>query len=401
MAQHSTAARDHREPEHVPGRPAATPAAAPSTARPHRVLALDAARGLAVALMALDHSAFFTRINVVAERYAGRPTAMGGPAYEIIGLLTNVAAPMFWLLSGISIALLAEHNRWRFGSEWPTTRFLLVRAAVLVAIEITVMPLLWARVHHFKYGYDFELLSALAVSMVLMSALRFLPPLVLVSSMLALFAGYPWLLANAHGALAHGGLGARMWLAYDMRHSPGVAFPVLGWIAPMGIGYALGRNLWRPVLRRPLTWAAMGVVSLLTWLALGLDLGYGTFATRLAPHGGGALFIMSKGPPGLDFMAFNLGLAAFALALLWSGKVPLDRGPGRWLVVFGQAPLFVYVLHLAVYKVIGRAGLHLAPRHDALRYALVWIAGMAIMFPLARGYRLLKERAGFGALRYL
>lgn len=71
--------------------------------------------------------------------------------------------------------------------------------------------------------------------------------------------------------------------------------------------------------------------------------------------------------------------------------------------MFGQAPLFVYVLHLAVYKVLGRAGLHLIPHQDAVRYALVWITGMALMLPLARAraYRGLKERHRSGVLRYL
>src|SRR5258705_2329640 len=122
--------------------PAPTPAPHRQAQASARLAVVDALRGVAILLMALDHSAFFSHVSVQAEHNSDYPTVLGAWGYVVTGLLTNIAAPTFWLLSGASIALLADSSRRRRGSEWAATRFLLIRAGLLVVLDLTLVPFL-------------------------------------------------------------------------------------------------------------------------------------------------------------------------------------------------------------------------------------------------------------------
>jgi len=59
-------------------------------------------------------------------------------------------------------------------------------------------------------------------------------------------------------------------------------------------------------------------------------------------------------------------------------------------VVFGQTPLFFYVLHLFLYAGLG----HLLAPHGAslLRMYPVWLLGLVILYPLCVWYGRFKRR---------
>jgi len=67
----------------------------------------------------------------------------------------------------------------------------------------------------------------------------------------------------------------------------------------------------------------------------------------------------------------------------------------------GRASLCVYVAHLVIYKVLAWLGLGILPNDEGLRYLVTWISGLALLIPLARWWRALKERHHQGLLRYL
>src|SRR5215470_4917858 len=166
-------------PDNVPPAPAPPPVARVSAVA-HRVLVVDAFRGVALVLMALDHTAYYNSVNILAEHYEGLTSHLPETIYRLLGLITNLSAPTFWLVSGISIALLSGGTRGSKGLEWKVTRYLWVRSLALLVLDATVVPLLWNK--HFipHYQYHFDLLSSFAVSMLLLSVLRFLPwPLML------------------------------------------------------------------------------------------------------------------------------------------------------------------------------------------------------------------------------
>ena len=102
-----------------------------------------------------------------------------------------------------------------------------------------------------------------------------------------------------------------------------------------------------------------------------------------------------KYPPAMTFTLLTMGVN---LILLWlfSRARGLGRTILRPLVVFGQAPLFFYVLHLFLY-----AGLFLLLTPEGTSLLLmypVWLLGLLILFPVCLWYGRFKHRQPAGSL---
>jgi hypothetical protein len=172
----------------------------------------------------------------------------------------------------------------------------------------------------------------------------------------------------------------------------------------MALGLLVGRRFSSPRLRSPAAWLAAGAGLLLAWLALRLAGGYGNFHRFEEGEPWYWFFIMTKGPPSLVYMLFNLGLMALGLAGLLALADRVGRPPLRWLVELGQAPLFVYVIHFGLYEVLGRT---LAPCLSAVGlrslagFGVFWLVGLAPIVPLAVIYRRLKKAHPESVLQYL
>ena len=87
-------------------------------------------RGVAMLLMALDHSSYFAQFDVTAETYDGVRPILGSWPHVVTGLVTNLASNIFFTLAGVSVAFFEESRRRRGWSEWMITRFLVTRALV-------------------------------------------------------------------------------------------------------------------------------------------------------------------------------------------------------------------------------------------------------------------------------
>lgn len=374
----------------------------PGAARPRtRYLALDAARGFALVLMVLDHAGFYAHVPVVSETYADRAFHWVGPGWFLLGLLTNLSAPTFWMLSGVSIAILSARNRRRDGHDRATARFLLVRAAALLVLEFALLPLLWTSWLHFQPMLEFDLFSALAISMLVVCVVRGWPSWALATLTAACFAGYATFTALVpYAAQTRLPLWTRPLIVYSESVKPDVGFPAFGWIGLMTLGLLLGRQLANSQWRRPRTWAIAGIVS----IAFAIGLRAAGWLDPLPWRPGGSLLsfaLMSKGPPSLAYHAFNLGLGMLVLAWLWRADANLERPPGRWLVVYGQASLFLFVAHLAILQITAFIAMHTLHPSEAGRYALANVLALAALVPAAAAYRKLKERHPKSLLHYL
>src|SRR5687768_13144495 len=104
------------------------------TERP-RVASVDAARGIVMVLMAVDH------VRVYAGVPAGGPT----PGVFFTRWITHFCAPAFVFLAGTSIFL----HRERAGTDG-LARWLLTRGALLIALELALVRLAWT----FNLGFD-------------------------------------------------------------------------------------------------------------------------------------------------------------------------------------------------------------------------------------------------------
>jgi uncharacterized membrane protein len=369
-----------------------------------RIIALDALRGLALALMALDHCAYFAGINIRAEHSLGRAEQLLPGPHLMVGLLTNVAAPVFWLLSGVSVALVAAKRRSLGESEAAVTGFFLIRAALLLLLDIGVCAFAWGSSDHLVYSYTFDVLTSLGLAMAAMSFLRRAPRVFVGGLGAALLLGYPALLAAVPAPLLRdGGYWAALWISPVSGVEPHVWFPVLGWMPLMLIGFACAPAATRgSLVRGRAPWVA-GAALVTAAAALRFFHGYGSLVPFTPAQGWVDLWVMSKDPPGLDFLLLNLGFAAWALGTLGRAGAHLRRAPWSALVVCGQASLFFYVLHLVVYNLLGHwVSVHVPSSSPGLaRLAVAWLVGLALMLPLVAAYRRLRQGRFHRVLKYL
>ncbi len=366
-----------------------------------RILAIDALRGVALVLMALAHASFFMGAGLQAESYGGQPVFLQGPAYWGSALITHLASPIFWLLSGVSLALLEAGQRRKQLPESAITRFMLIRAGIILALDLTVCSIFWLG----KTPYV-HVLTTMAISMALLSVARLLPERVLLALTLVVlvaYQGYLSLIAPQLAANVPQSLLQALWLTYSYNTTPAIGFPVVGWGVLMWLGFWLGRRQGLPQLQRPLTWVAIAGGLLGLWLLLRLLGGYGDLGHFGQVGSSWVHFlVMSKAPPSLSYLAFNLGIAALILAAFHARVAWLERFPGQWLVMVGQVSLFFYVAHIIVYNLVAQVLLQMPLPGPRIIWGYVaWLLGMGVLLLLGYHYRKLRKRHPQSFLRYL
>ncbi|MGB9631828.1 MAG: DUF1624 domain-containing protein [Chloroflexaceae bacterium] len=357
-----------------------------------RILAIDALRGAALLLMALDHANFFVGAGLQAESYGGHPVTLQSAPYWMSGLLTNLASPIFFLLGGYSLALYAAAQRRKGLSEYATTRYIWIRAALILALDLTICNLFWRGATPYVH-----VLTAIATTMVLLSRLRFLPPLVLAGTSLLVLGLHQVAIGTLAGALAAGApqpFWQAFWLTYSYDTRPALGFAVLGWGPLLWLGYAIGTLQDHPALQQPRTWIMAGMGLLGFWLVLRLVGGFGDLGAFGEVGTSAAHFlVMSKAPPSLAFFAFNLGIAALLLAGFYAWPHLTNGGPLRWLVLVGQVSLFFYVTHIVIYNLVAQMlELVSLPGPRIIWGYAAWLIGLAVLLPLGAWYRGIRKR---------
>src|SRR5215203_3247508 len=114
-----------------------SPRTAPDDAsqRAYRLTAVDALRGLAVVLMAIDHSRDFFLLGTDMDPLADPNVSTVVFATRWI---THFCAPVFVLLAGTSAGLMATRK-----TRGELARFLVTRGMWLILVEIVVIATAW------------------------------------------------------------------------------------------------------------------------------------------------------------------------------------------------------------------------------------------------------------------
>jgi uncharacterized membrane protein len=174
-------------------------------------------------------------------------------------------------------------------------------------------------------------------------------------------------------------------------------YPILPWLSVMGLGCACG--LWVSKTPEKMTkfFLGLGVIMVVSWLFLRIGGGYG----NLTPYQGGDwrdFMLMSKYPPSLTFLLWNLGGMSLAVAAhAWlENKVNINN---TWNVItlFGQTPLFFYVVHLCVFRLLSR----ILQGNTLTAGYLAWVVGLVLMVPLCYGFLSLKRKYPTTVLQYI
>lgn len=324
-----------------------------------RLQSIDALRGLVIVLMLLDHvrETFFLHMQV------GDPMVVTAtePSLFFSRLLAHVCAPVFVFLTGLSACLYAAKHA---HAQQAASAFLFKRGLFLIVLEFTLVNFAWTFSFPPTVIY-MQVIWAIGLSMVALSVLLWLPRPVLMVLALLVIAGHN-LLDGLHVDGTHwmhvpwAVLHDRGWLQVGDGLRMRTSYPVLPWLGVIALGYACGPWFTAGVAsaRRQKALLLGGAALLVGFVMLRALNGYGDKPwvvgdTALLSTMG---FVnITKYPPSLLFIMLTLGLG---LLLLWALERTQDKHHGRlpaslaWLCVFGAVPMFFYLLHLYVLKLL-------------------------------------------------
>lgn len=326
--------------------PVSTALPAPSAGR---IAAIDALRGLVMLLMMVDHVREFFFIHAqVSDPMDVEATA---PSLFFTRLAAHLCAPVFVALTGLAAWLYGR----KAGGNDPraiaraASGFLFKRGLFLVFLELTFVSFAWT-FDLTPRTYYLQVIWAIGLSMIALSALVHLPRAALVAVGLVIALGHNLLDPIS---IAQGQPGHALWA---ILHDRGfidlpwgararTSYPLLPWIGVAALGFGVGPwfvATWRDRRNRLLL---TGVVALTLLVILRSLNGYGE--TPWVVGSSPIRTVMSwlnvtKYPPSADFLLLTLGLGALLLA-------GLEKAPAKlvsWLAVLGGAPLFFYLIHL-------------------------------------------------------
>jgi uncharacterized membrane protein len=384
-----------------------------------RIESIDIVRGLVMVIMALDHTRDFTHISSLTQNPLDLATTT--PVLFLTRWVTHLCAPVFVFLAGSS-AWLSARGRNNLAES---RRFLLKRGLWLIILEFTLVNFaLWFDVR-FRIIL-FQVIGALGFGFILLSLMMKLPGWILAATGLVLIFCHD-LLVLIHfpdGSVVRAIISPLFNYSFYQvtpKFIFAVAYPPLSWFGIMLTGYAFGRIFEKPEPGRRKALLAAGTLALLLFLAIRSINIYGD-PSRWAPQKNFAYSLLSfinvsKYPPSLLFTLLTLGIM-FLLLYASEGRKRLVSGI---LAVYGKVPLFYFVVHLYLVHGImviimflqgfslnqmsfepfkfGRAqgsGISLVAVYA------VWIAVVALLYPLCRWYgRFKSERRDNLLLRYL
>ncbi|MEO8589663.1 MAG: heparan-alpha-glucosaminide N-acetyltransferase domain-containing protein [Flavobacteriales bacterium] len=371
-----------------------------------RISSIDLLRGAVMVIMALDH----VRDYFGHGAWTSDPTdlATTTPALFFTRWITHYCAPVFVFLSGASAFLYGSRAK----STAALSRFLLTRGLWLIAMELTVIGFGWSFDILLRW-HMLQVIWAIGISMVVLSALVFLPRWAILVLGIVLVGGHNLLdpittegeswTSIAWYVLHQGNLvQGDGWIIF-------IGYPVLPWIGLMALGYSFGR-LYAPTVaaadrRRTLLWIGSGAVALFILLRALNNFGE---SWHWEPQKNAVFQVMSflnttKYPPSLLYVLMTIGPAILFLA--WS-----EQWRGRTvtaLVNIGRVPFFYYVLHIYLIHALALIGVAAQGRPisdfvvtpqvflgDSLAtygYPLwavyaVWIGVVLALYPLCRWY---------------
>ena len=378
-----------------------------------RLDSIDLLRGLVMILMALDHTRDFFGAS------GANPRDVAEPALFLTRWITHYCAPTFIFLAGISAFLYGARGRTTAELSW----FLATRGLFLILLEFTVIRVGWT---FNPLGTNFlaQVIWAIGVSMVVLAGLVHLPRMAVALFALALIAGH-----NLLDGIRPEMLGSAAWL-WTILHQQGlirlghgvsvyVLYPLIPWIGVMAAGYVLGPVFqWEAGARRRFL-MMLGTAVTLGFVLLRASNLYGDPAPWQAQQTGLATVLSfincEKYPPSLLYLMMTLGPA---LVLLGAFEDVAGR-LASWIKVYGRVPLLYYVAHiyllhvlalvmiLATYTDLSWVFADGPPRKPA-DYGLslpaiyaVWLAAVALLWPLCRWFAALKARRQDAWLSYL
>lgn len=377
--------------------------ATPDSSPGQRWLALDWLRGVIMVLMAWDHASMYFFAGRVSPdsslMYSAGSALPVGP--YLVRWITHLCAPGFLFTAGVALSLSYASRAARGASDRAFDLDLLIRAAIFITVEFTLIR--WAA----GMGLLFQVMYAFACAYLFMILLRRLSPRLIVLGVVAFWLAYEAIVVAGVGIGTPTG-GGWLWsalLTVRVVGEPMMLYPALPWASMLVLGWVAGECWMSPAQRARGHRLLAGRFLWAGWLALvcfmlirALD-GYGNMGIFRAGDNWLRWLHVSKYPPALSFVLLELGLICVLLAFLLHHTHA--RGPSKAhpLTVFGQTAMFFYLLHFVVLKSITLAGV--SPSANIALAVALWLAFLLVAYPICIGYRRLKASGRWGWLRYV
>ena len=349
-----------------------------------RLLPLDALRGLIIILMALDHANYF-----IAQRHpSGEHWGGTFPSYDstiafVTRFVTHLSAPGFFFLMGAGMILFSARRTERGWSYSKIRAHLVLRGAILIVLQFVIINPIW-KISPIPFPSFYQgVLVALGGTMIIgVLFIQFQPSILLLATILVSV-----LIEATHPDPALWGSFNNTPLGLIFGFSGGtqtfwVNYPIIAWLEFVTLGMLFGhwfRNDPNLAFRRAMLG---GLLLLVAFVPLRLMNGFGNIRPLQGDTWIDFLNVV-KYPPSWSFTFLTMGFNLLMLnALNWAST--RARNLVNFIVVYGRVPFFLYVTHLLLYALLGRL---LTPNGSSylLMYAL-WLAGLAILYPLAVWY---------------
>jgi uncharacterized membrane protein len=352
-------------------------------------------------LMVIDHASMAfdgTHNPQDSAMYPGAAT-MALPTGEFLTRwITHICAPTFVFLAGTSLALSVERRIARGTSAWEIDRFIITRGAFIALLDPTIVSLGSGR-------WTFQVLFAIGLSMICMSALRRLHWVAMLTIGLAWFAigelvtGMVW-----HPPGPSSPLAAFLVGTYG-SDTIAIKYPLVPWLAIMMLGWAFGRHIARSAAgttrfsSESILWAG-GTLMLIVFVAVRGNAGYGDMFLHRSDMTWQQWLHVSKYPPSLTYASLEVGLLWLCLAALIRIEPTIGVRSNGVFLVFGQTSMFFYLVHRLAFEV---PATYFGLRGAGGLTTTYVVAGALLVgiYPACRWYRTVKAAHPASILKYI
>ena len=381
-----------------------------------RIISIDVLRGIAIVFMALDH----VRDYFGACQYDYLDINHASLTIFFTRFITHFFASGFILLAGFSIYLMKNKL-----TKKELSMFLVKRGLFIIMLEVTWISLSW---QFALYNYVLlQVLWVIGMSMIIMALFVRLPlKLCLFISLLIIFGHnlldpYNEFLVNNIGWFASW-LTTKDKIVFSNGFKLITSYSVIPWLGIMLFGFSIG-GIFRQkenIRRKNLLYVGLSFLALFVVLRLTNSYGavnefivYNNHAKTII-----SFFNVMKYPPSLHFCCLTLGVLFVLLYVLDF----INVGENNVFLIFGNVPMFFYLLHIPIVHLLAVIFSHLYYHHPAnwfhfgrvvvsrmpKGYSLnlyivygVWFFIIIMFYPICKLYRTFKQNHDYKILKYL
>lgn len=349
-----------------------------------RLAVLDALRGLIMVIMALDHAnKFIAHSDFGLEIWGGSYANYDGDGLAFLTrLVTHLSAPAFFFLMGVGMFLFAQSRRNKGWGEWQIAGHFALRGSLLILLQLLVENPAWDIGSTPSTWTYWGVLFALGGTMILGVIFLRIPHLPLVIISIGLIVATELSLPSTGTAFNPPQPDAlRLWLIPGFSEGIFVLYPIMPWLGVLGLGIAFGDWLKQDRQQALQATLPLGVGLLIAFVVIRA---YDNFG-NIRPMIGGdwiAFLNVVKYPPAITFLTLTMGVNLLMLYALWRFQARIQLLISV-LTVYGQVPLFFYILHLYLYGYMADI-LDLNTNIGGM-YPY-WLLGLLLLYPLCLVY---------------